>query len=376
MTEQRERARIPVTWFEMFYDLVTVAVLVSMNDSFLVDPGLGTSLLASAAAAALFTVWLLTTLSVNRFPGDWSARRGIILTQMAAMVVLALAVDRDYGLHESLALVALSACLLTVAALYWHAPSRHGGRPSASRVAVISLSAAALVPLLAVPLPRLPWATVAFAVTGLVAVVPLLLWYAPAVEDRHPLEPQHLGERLGQFTLLVLGLGFGQLVVDLSGTQAVTDVRFFVLTFVLMFTLWWLYFAFDVQERAPTGRRTSLLWVLAHYLLLIGIVGVTDVLTALAASGGGEPLHVGEAFLGLTGFMTMVGLAMLLSSVDGMGRAAAGLLVFMAVVVLAYGVALELSGAHDLRVIAVVSVAAPALAAIVLGRLRHRRALR
>lgn len=205
-----------------------------------------------------------------------------------------------------------------------------------------------------------------------VALLAMSIAHRPSVVDRYPVEPKHLGERLGQFTLLVLGLGFGQLVVDLSGTSTIPDIRFFVLTFALMFILWWMYFDFDVQDRTPLSRRLTHAWIAAHYLLLVGIVGVGDVLTALASFQSDRPLYVGGAYLGFAMFLTLIGLAMLLVTLEGMGRPAAALLGVMSVILLAYGSAMDVLDAQDLRTVGWVSVVLLGVIAVILAVMRRR----
>lgn len=375
MTDPRahdERHRLPVTWFELFFDLVMVAALVSMNDSFLAHPSFVSAATAGAAAAALFTVWLLTTLAVNRFPKDDLAHRALMLGQMACVAVAALAVDQDAGLDNEYGLIAYGIGLFLVGFIYAVAPRRHDDRTRSEQFSLLALGIAGVIAIVGALFPA-DRAWIFLALATLVAIVPMATVYETTMTQQHPLEPRHLSERMGLFVLMVLGLSFGQLVVELGGKNTIPDIRFFILMFVFMFALWWLYFGLDVQEHPVLESRSRHVWIGAHYLLLIGIAGIGDVIAALTAHPDGDPLYDGAAFLGAALVATLVGFAVLLLTVDGFGRASAFLLIGLAIALLGYNVLVDLGDLQDLRVATLVSTVVVMCGALVLALLRRRK---
>ena len=70
-------------WLELFYDLAVVAALGVSNDAFIEHPSFETAYFSLLALAALFSVWLLTTLIHNRFAIDGIIYRILLLLQMS-----------------------------------------------------------------------------------------------------------------------------------------------------------------------------------------------------------------------------------------------------------------------------------------------------
>lgn len=345
-------------WFEFFYDLVLAAALASMHDAFLKNFSIQTALVTGSVAAILFTIWLLTTLQMNRFPDRQPYRHLVLLIQMAAIVVVALTADRSSGIPLNAGLIAYVVALLTVAFLYWQVlPQLNEATTRAHRWIVGFLSVASIVTLLAVFLPA-SFALPVLYGSLVVTVAAMAIGYPPPTESRYPVDVGHMNERLGAFVLIVIGMAFAQLVIDLDGLQTLPDWRFFALVFVLMFTLWWMYFGLGVHERQYAISRYRFLWIAAHYLLLIGIVGVTDVLTALAADAQPGNVQIGVAYLGIMAALTLLGFAALMLLVDGLGAKAAVGLAVLAGITLTYGFTVEITQHHDLRIAATVVVVA------------------
>lgn len=354
-------------WFEFFYDLVFAAALASMHDAFLKNFTSQTALVTGSIAAILFTIWLLTTLQMNRFPQPHPLRRVALLVQMAAMIVVALTADRSSGIPLNAGLIAYVIALLTVAFLYWQAlPQLPTHVARVQQRIVIFLIAAAIVVSLAIFLPASFALPVLYVALG-ISIISMVLGYPSPTEPRHNVDIAHMNERLGAFILIVIGMAFAQLVVDLNGLQGLPDWRFFALVFVLMFTLWWMYFGLGVHERQYATSTYRFLWVGAHYLILIGVVGMTDVLTALAADQDTGTIQIGVGYLGLMTALVLVGFAAFMLMIQGLGAKAALGLASLALLTFTYGAVVEVTGHHGLRTAATVIVAALVVGALALA---------
>lgn len=329
-----------VSWFEAFYDLIIVATLVAINAAFLDNPTLVNALSACLGAAAIFTVWLLTSLAVNRSPQETLFKQLIVLAQMAALVWVVVAVMEVATFSSTIGLLSYGLALFTVAALWWRAQGR--------RNTSLSLIAAGLVSCVGVLIPHeLTWLVLALA-TALAALPAVAEW--ATAEGGEAVEPGHFAERMGLFVLIVLGLSFGQLVVDLSNSTASTDVRFFVLMFVIMFTIWWMYFGLRVPEHPLIVGKHRRSWITAHYLLLIGIAGIGDIVSALTSYPDDDIAVDGAGYLGLALALVLTGIAILVGSSAEVGNRAFYALIPMAVLVLLVGVVIDVFDAVDLRV--------------------------
>ena len=216
----------------------------------------------------------------------------------------------------------------------------------------------------------LAWAFLTLATV--LAIIPMATFYEATINDRHPIEPRHLSERMGLFILMVLGLSFGQLVVDLGGTETIPDIRFFILMFVLMFALWWMYFGMQVQEHPVLNPSYRHVWIAAHYLLLVGIAGIGDVVSSLSATTDGDPLLDGAAYLGTALALALIGYAILLATLDGIGHSAVTLLLSMALLLLAFNVFVDVRDAQEVRFSTLLSAVLVILLTVALDWLRRR----
>jgi len=280
-----------VSWFELFYDLVVVAAVSMTNDVFLAQPSLETAALGAVTMTALAWVWFLTTLYNNLFPGQDIVRRLLLVGQMAAIAIAGLAVDQERGLENRDGLIAYAVALVIVAALIaW------GGRSTDTPIQVRSI-----VPILVAAAICAAGALDADSRSGiylivgvLVSMVPILLTQYAQWQNRSMLRLEHLRERLGLFVLIILGLGFAELLDALHATGAIPRADLFALLFILSFAVWWIYFDGTFSEHTDLSSVRWRLTLLAHLTLVFGIGGTLDVLILLIS---GHASDLGDAAL-------------------------------------------------------------------------------
>jgi len=344
------------TWFEFFYDVILASALASMHDAFLKTFSVRTALITGTVAAMVFTVWFMSSLVFNRFPGRQPFRRIILIVQMAALVIVALAADYGGPVTIQMGVLAYAAALATVALLYWTAPGARnslGGRGTQLLVFVL-VAEAALVSFTVFLPPDLAWFILA-ATCG-TAFLALYLASSPSLDIATPLDKSHLADRMGSFIVVVIGMGFAQLILDAEGENGIQDWRFFALIFVVMFTLWWMYF--NLGLNLPRFRHTfdRYIWIGSHYLILIGIVGMNDVLSALAADLQTSGPLASISFAGLMLSLSLIGFAALavMRAVLSMKQGVA--LTGTALLVAALSMLTESFGAQDLRAVAQIMV--------------------
>lgn len=351
-----------MSWFELFYDLAIVATLVALNESFLSNPDPMNAVTASVGAAALFSVWLLTSLAVNTGTRTTAVLRGLMLVQMAALIWLVAAIGMSTAVPPNTGLLAYGVALFAGAALWWRHQESH--RTSAA------MAIAGTVALAGYLLPSsVTWLVV--AATTLIAAFPAVTQWV-AADSAAGIEPGHLSERMGLFVLIVLGLSFGQLVVDLNEGDAPVDLRFFVLMFAVMFAIWWVYFGLRMHEHpAATGLHRRA-WITAHYLLLVGIAGTGDVISGLAAYPDGETAFDGAAFLGVSVALILLAIGILVSTSEAGGSGPVIILGALAVAVLACCIVVDAINLFDLRPVTIwISISLVMIIVAVTVRARH-----
>jgi low temperature requirement protein LtrA len=267
-----------VGWFELFYDLVIVAAVGYAAHTFAHHPTWALGLWIAAWTLIMYVLWLLTSLNTNLYPGDRPWRRILGLVQMLALVVAALGTVSDEGLSNADGFGGLALAFATVAAMYGMAA--RGGPSDRRDVLILAWSSAIAAIVLALGL-LLPddaewtltgWPTWIITIGVGIAAVPL--FFGRAVGHlAYRIDNEHLGERLGQLVIIVLGEAFVSLVTALGGLSSIPNPVFFVLTFVVVFAIWTLYFSSVLPAGMPRSSGRLRAWLLTHWLLMFGAVG-------------------------------------------------------------------------------------------------------
>jgi low temperature requirement protein LtrA len=261
-----------VGWLELFYDLVFVAAVVTFSDAISFRPDLDLISAVDGAFAAMWLVWLATTLHANRYRDDGAIQRFLVLVQMLLLTINALAVGDGFDAHPELISITYALLALDVAVMY--ARAVHGrdeeGRLARVRrnqyaLAALPIVAAAFVPeptrivLWVVGLALLAWPTLGFRF-GRLGVVP-------------PFDEHHFVERLGLLTIIVCGESFVKVsLLAADGTLNGIDLSVLITMFVFVFGIWWAYF--DDVPRAgirPEPVRTAV-WLVGHLVVQLGLV--------------------------------------------------------------------------------------------------------
>ena len=242
----------PVGWLELFYDLVFVAAVVTFSDAISFEPNVGRIGAVDAAFAAMFLVWVATTLHANRYRDDGAVQRALVLVQMVLLTINALAVGDGFDAHPELICVTYALLALDVAVMYARAVHGHDEAAHLAAVRRNQYCAAALPILVAAFTPQGP--RVALWLVGLA----LLTW--PTLGFRFgrlgvvpPFDEHHFVERLGLLTIIVCGESFVKVsLLAADGTLDGIDIAVLVTMFVFVFGVWWGYF-----DDVPRGRHPA-----------------------------------------------------------------------------------------------------------------------
>jgi low temperature requirement protein LtrA len=262
------------TWLELFYDLVFVVAVSQVSHNLSKDVSLAGFLSFVMLFLPIWWAWIGTTFYANRFDSDGIGRRLLIGVQMLA--VAALAVNVHDGLGSSSVGFALSyaaaRAVLVLEYLWagWHISIARG----LTTHYAIGFAIAALVWLISTLVPS-PWR---FVLWGLGLAIDLA---TPLTALRHQrgLLPhtEHLPERFGLFTIIVLGEA---IIAVVNGIAEVAWDRQSALAavfgFGIAFSLWWVYFqnvGGSVLKVAGTSGRMVVyqIWLYVHLPLVIGL---------------------------------------------------------------------------------------------------------
>lgn len=285
--EQEHRAATPL---ELLFDLcfvVAVSQAAAQLHHALGEGHAGSGLIGYAMVFfAIWWAWMNFTWFASAYDTDDAPYRLLTLLQMAGVLVLAAGVEAAFTQYD-FALITYGYVLMRVAmiAQWLRAAKEHPeGRSTSLRyaggIAVVQVGW-----LLRLLLPH-PWDYAGFAVLVLAEIaVPAWAELRGRGTSWHP---DHIAERYGLFTIIVLGeVILGSLNAVQSGFSehglSADLVLVAVGGLVLVFALWWIYFA-GQNTRLPS-TKIALTWGYAHYL----------VFAAVAALGAGLEVAVAVA---------------------------------------------------------------------------------
>lgn len=145
--------------------------------------------------------------------------------------------------------------------------------------------------------PHLPiW--VFFLMVALELAVPV--W---AKSGQTPWHPEHIAERYGLLTLIVLGESVLSLSMALQATHSFSDLSwqrgiFMVAGFAILFCLWWLYFNEPVHKLLEENKNIAFAWGYGHYVIFASAAAVGAALAATVDILNGKAV-LNDTVLGL-----------------------------------------------------------------------------
>ncbi|MEM8780274.1 MAG: low temperature requirement protein A [Cyanobacteria bacterium P01_G01_bin.49] len=264
-----------VTWLELFFDLVFVAAISELSHYLSNHLSVDGFLSVAIFFVPIWWCWVGATFYATRFDTDDLSDRLLTLLQMA--IVMVMAVNIHHGLEKASSIFALCYIsfrgILVLQYLYaqYHVPATR--KLALWYAAGFSLSILFWGVSLLFPFPF----SLIFWGFGLIIdfCTPLKAgrWVAQA-----PPSLSHIPERVGLFTIIVLGESVIGVVKGLSGLEW---SLFSALTafsgLCIAFSLWWLYFhcanSTPLQSMHQGKMSLGLAWLYAHLFLGMGLIG-------------------------------------------------------------------------------------------------------
>jgi low temperature requirement protein LtrA len=300
------------TWFELFFDLVFVAAVAQLSGRLAEDYDPAGALRFAFSFLALWWAWLGHTFHASRFDEDPPDQRVLGMAQILAVVLIGYGAGDAFGARGG----AFAAGLAAFKALLALAYLRERHRPYApglvrAYVRLYALQAASWAASLAVGEPLRPGLWVAALAIDMVT---------PFVVARHtqgvPPHPEHLPERFGLFTIILLGESVAAAIhgLDHGESLGVESLVVAAAAALVAFFLWTGYFdqargAAEFHVANAGAGRALRLWAYAHVALYLGVAGLAGGTVALAAhprAHGPEPwLFAGVAAFAMVGVTTV-----------------------------------------------------------------------
>lgn len=298
------------SWLELFFDLVFVATLSLINEDIREDFTWEGLTFAVVAMAGLFSVWLTVTLISNRFPDEGEYRRSLVGVIMVTLIISGLGISDTVGIDSRMGQLSFALTLVAVGAMLIPLPKQFGASRATIHLSIGLLWGAAAIVAVFALLPvteKVEFGVVAAAVA--VIAISVAVVQERGLRDTHGVRPSHLIERLGLLAIILLGEGFVLLTVALREPDAETDLRFLLMTFVLVYLLWRYFFDSTFADRDGALHWRSAAF--GTFILIFGIVGMFDIFADLAASSAMAETTAEKGAFALASTLTFAGFAIL-----------------------------------------------------------------
>ncbi len=270
------------TWLELFYDLVFVVTISQLSHYLLHDVSLSNFFGFLFLFIPVWWSWIGTTFFATRFYSDDLGHRLLLLLQMGGAGAMAVNISGAFsntfsGFALSYAFMRFILIVEYIRVFMTTIKSSDSANPLVKRY-IIGFSIAAIIWLISA---FVPITEIRFALW----IIGLIIDFVTPISTRKLTSKfaphiSHLPERMGLFTLIVLGESIVGIVNGM--TEQIWDVYSVIeasLGLCISFSLWWLYF--DSSGRLPIqilrekGRISLyLIWLYSHFPLVVAITAV------------------------------------------------------------------------------------------------------
>jgi low temperature requirement protein LtrA len=264
-----------VSWLELFFDLVFVAAVAQVAAPLALEFSATEIARFSLLFLLIWWAWLGQTIFATRFGTDDRLERLLTFLQICAAAAMAVNSQGALDSRESAGFAAAYGVMrLLLAAQYARVREMDAAVLTRRYLAGCALSAALwLVSSLLPPHGRFVFWALAFVVDGLTPVV------AEMHGTRVPPHAEHLPERFGLFTIILLGEAMASVMRGMQqhDTWPPAAALSVAAGLAFVFQVWWWYFhaigaAAPQRIRSRRQVRRLLAWSYAHVPLYLGLV--------------------------------------------------------------------------------------------------------
>ena len=281
------------TWLELFLDLVFVVAIAELGTSLAHHVSAGGFLRYLALFVPIWWAWAGFTFYATRFDTDDLVYRAMTLLGMFGVAVLATTVPHAF-VGEANGFASAYAAIRIVLVLLYARARRHVPEARALTTWFLLMFSTAIVFWLISLALASPWK---YALWGVALAfelsAPPRAW---RLIPQAPIHPEHIPERFGLLTIIVLGEAVIAVVLGtvnvnwtvLSGTAAFAG-------FLVAASIWWTYFEFFDSSVVGRGVFQGMVFVYAHFFVAAGIaaLGVGVRLGILSAAPDDRYSHGG-----------------------------------------------------------------------------------
>jgi low temperature requirement protein LtrA len=284
-----------VTWLELFFDLIFVAAVSQVAVALARDYSVHGLMRFAFIFLLVWWAWLGHTMYSTRFDADDAVQRLLTLIQIFAAAAMAANAKDSFDSRDSAGFGAAYAVLRIVLVVQYLRARRLKQTRELTTMYAAGFGLAAVLWGAAAIIPA-PWR---FWIWGMALLIDLSTpWLALSHSHKVPHGADHLPERFGLFTIILLGESVAAVMHGMESQEnwLVSAALSAFLGMALAFGFWWWYFD-GVHGASERHIRTSKdmsrfhVWSYAHFPLYLAIAVTGVGVEHIVSLAPGEHLH-------------------------------------------------------------------------------------
>ena len=263
------------SWLELFFDLIFVAAVSQVGVPLGEDYTLHGVIRYGFMFLLIWWAWFGHTMYSTRFDANDVVHRLLTLVQIFAAAAMDANAKGDLASRDSAGFGAAYAVQRLVLVIQYLRARREKQTRALTTTHTLGFGIAALLWIVAALVPP----PARFVLWGLALAIDLATpWIATKYTHTAPTHPEHLPERFGLFTIILLGESVAAVMRGMESQESwpVSAAISAFSALALVFALWWWYFdvacgAAERHVKSRTDSRLLELWSHAHFPLYLSI---------------------------------------------------------------------------------------------------------
>lgn len=261
------------TWLELFFDLIFVVAIGDVTHilSHTHDGHLDTLQFWQYVLIfiPLWWIWASHTMYANRFDADDRKHRVATLFIMFLLIIISGLIDQRFLASFDVIIVCYACSKYIVAMMYFVSKYRHEESEAVTTAVGWVIVAGTTISLASILFPA-PQRYVVFYL-GILFDLIVFIFFLPRRLQGIPAHTEHLIERVGLLTLIMLGESVISLSTGLANISwSVERLMTAATGFVTISSIWWVYFdSFHLLSKQKLATGHSVLY--SHFFVFIGL---------------------------------------------------------------------------------------------------------
>ncbi|WP_342115425.1 low temperature requirement protein A [Pseudoduganella sp. OTU4001] len=261
------------TWLELFFDLIFVVTIgdvthiLSHTHEGRLDPLQFWKFVL--IFLPLWWIWVSHTVYANRFDADDRKHRLATLCIMFLLIIISGLIDQRFLASFGAIVVGYTLSKYIIAMMYFVSKYRHKGCDKLTTAVCWVVVAGATISLASILFP--PPLRYGVFYLGIAFDLLAFIFFLPPRLEVIPVHTEHLIERVGLLTIIMLGESVSSLSAGLANFSWTVETLLTAVTgFVMISAIWWVYFdSFHLLTRQKLTTGHSVL--LSHFFVFIGL---------------------------------------------------------------------------------------------------------